>query len=110
MGGLSCRQARSAVVKFTKENVAKVKNQPGNYYFYDCRGTLLYVGWSAILKHRLQSYYQKDDFSAHPTKKVLRSKIHAFTVHYRPKKKAQAVEMKMKGPARYKFMKAGIRR
>ena len=96
--------------EFTKEEVAKVANRPGNYYFYDKYGALLYVGWSAILKHRLQSYYQKDDFSAHPTKKVLRSKIAYFTVHYRPLARAQKVEMKVKAKAPYKFMKAGLRR
>ncbi len=93
--------------EFTKESVAKVENRPGNYYFYGRAGNLLYVGWSSILKHRLQSYYQKDSFKAHPTKRALRPRIAFFSVVYRPLDQAKKVEMRMKSRAPFKFMKAG---
>lgn len=96
--------------RFTKEAVAKVENKPGNYYFYGRTGNLLYVGWSSILKHRLQSYYQKDDFSAHPTKRILRARIMYFSVVYRPLERAKAVEMQVKARAPFKFNKKGARR
>lgn len=96
--------------KFDKETVATVKNKPGNYYLYGQTGNLLYVGWSSILKHRLQSYYQDDDFSEHPTKKMLRTRIRFFSVVYRSLVEAKKIEKRMKSKAPFKFMKAGIRR
>ena len=83
--------------KFNKENIANEPNTGGVYRFYNKDKKLIYVGrasgkWGTKFqrdvphsgryrfgqRHRLQSYYQKDDFSngdGHPTKKSLRPKI-----------------------------------
>ena len=95
---------------FNRENVAKVKNQAGNYYFYGSTGNLLYCGFSAVLRHRLQSYYQKDDFSEHPTKRPLRPRIRFFSVVYRPVAKAKKIDRLMAPRAPFKVMKPGMRR
>lgn len=74
----------------------KINNRPGMYSFYDRNGRRLYVGHSKVLRHRLQSYYQGDDFWEHPTKRILRKKIAYFKVEYLPLKHAMAKERKLK--------------
>jgi len=87
------------LIPFTKDNIAQVPNCGGIYTFYNAWGSPIYVGrtsgakgeaWGNRpseryvygLRHRLQSYYQKDDFSVHKTKHALRREIQYFT--YRP--------------------------
>jgi len=65
-----------------------VPNTPINYKFFDYYGKALYVGATKVGRHRLQSYYQKDDFSAHPTKVQLRKHIHWFQWKLAESKKA----------------------
>ena len=88
---------------FKKEYTYKkhVPNRPGMYAFYDKNGQLLYVGHARRLRHRVQSYHQKDDFRKHPTKRLLRPKIAKFKYIVMPKKKAQEKEKKLKKKARY---------
>ena len=82
--------------KINKENIARIKNKPGIYRIYSCDNKLQYVGTSKILKHRLQSYYQKDDFSVNKTKKALRKKACKFSYHYMPITKARIAEKRIK--------------
>lgn len=99
--------AKISMLKFSKENVAKVLNKSGNYYFYDKNRNPLYLGWSAILRHRIQSYYQVDDFDEHPTKKALRPKIAYFSVIYRPLMEARKVEKLLKRRFPHKHIQTG---
>ena len=84
--------------KLNKENIANLKNKSGMYFINSC-GTNkpIYVGISKVIKHRLQSYYQKDDFTAHPTKKDLRKSACGYTVNYMSLSKAKKQESKLKG-------------
>lgn len=90
-------------LRFIYNNVmkGKIPNRPGMYKFFDNKGGLLYVGHSKKLRHRIQSYYQKDVFSEHPTKKTLRNKIHTFTYETMPRLAAQAKEKRLKQKTRY---------
>ncbi len=82
--------------EFTPENVADVPEAQGLYEFFDENNRLLYVGVSHRLKHRIQSYYQDDDFSEHPTKKSLRSKIAFFRARAMEIDKARVLEAQIK--------------
>jgi excinuclease UvrABC nuclease subunit len=91
--GLHIKDGR--VQKFTKDNIAKVPNVKGGYVFFNANKQKIYTGrasgsigakwgkdeedrWVYGLRHRLQSYYQKDDYGAHPTKQPLRNNIVYF--------------------------------
>ena len=90
--------------KLDKESVSKIKKQTGIYKIFSCDNKLLYVGRSKVLRHRLQSYYQKDDFSVNRTKKPLRKiKCKKFTVRYTNDKKAREIEKKIKGNGKYNY-------
>lgn len=65
---------------FNKKNVSKLDNERGIYKLYDKKKKLLYVGRSKVLKHRLQSYQEEDDWKAHPTKKALSGRIGFFSI------------------------------
>ena len=84
------------MIPLNKENIAKVKNQSGYYKIYNSSGTLVYVGWSNILRHRLQSYYQKDDFSVNRTKRKLRPEAKYFDYVYKPLMEARKTEKRLK--------------
>ena len=84
-----------------KSNVSNVKNKAGIYRIYNKNGTPVYVGSSKILKHRLQSYYQDDDFSVNTTKKALRPDAKKFTYSYMGISKARTLEKKSKKGLRH---------
>jgi len=85
-----------------KDNIKDLKNSPGIYKIFSCDNKLLYVGRSKVLKHRLQSYYQKDDFSINKTKKPLRKfKCKKFIVRYTTDQKAREIESKIKHNGKY---------
>ncbi|RLJ03441.1 MAG: hypothetical protein DRP08_03545 [Candidatus Aenigmatarchaeota archaeon] len=93
----------SRLLRFTKRNVAAVPNKPINYKFFDYYGRTLYMGSTKVGRHRLQSYYQKDCFDAHPTKAGLRALIHYFA--WKPaasKRAALALDRKFKYPYDYR--------
>lgn len=83
--------------------IATVANKPGLYAFFNSRQSMIYVGTSEILRHRLQSYYQQDDFSEHPTKEGLRDKIAYFYVEYMPISKARQLESEIRCKLGYNF-------
>jgi len=85
-----------------KDNIKGLENKSGIYKIYSCDNKLLYVGRSKIMKHRLQSYYQKDDFTVNRTKKPLRKiKCKKFVVRYTTDKKAREIEKKLKKNGRF---------
>ena len=90
-------------LKFKRKNLLKgmIPEKPGIYKFYNKNGKLLYVGHTRKLRHRLQSYLQKDSFKAHPTKKALRPKIDRFYYNVMPEKKARRLEKNGKSKAKY---------
>lgn len=88
---------------FTKENIAKVPNKAGIYYFFDKNQRRIYIGHSKVLKHRLQSYYEMDDFEAHPTKHELRKRIAFFGFKLMPTSKAKPLEKKGKQGCKFNF-------
>jgi len=90
--------------KINKTNIGKIKNKSGIYRIYDNSGSCVYVGSSKILKHRLQSYYQKDDFSVNKTKKELRPYAKKFTYSYMPITKARKIEKQTKKNTRFNFL------
>ncbi len=83
--------------RLDKYNIAKIKDKSGLYQIHTCTGKRpIYVGVSKVLKHRLQSYYQQDDFNAHQTKEPLRQHACKFTYKYMPISQARKLEMKIK--------------
>ena len=80
--------------RLTRSNLVKgkVPNRSGLYYLYNRSGTKVYVGHSKVLRHRLQSYNQKDDFSAHPTKRRLRGSAVFFSYRTMPISKARKID------------------
>jgi hypothetical protein len=93
--------------KLTKENVSKVPRVSGQYTIRNSRGTPIYAGVSkkgeyGNLRHRLQSYYQDDDFKVNRTKRKLRA-VPGKTFSFKkiPIAKARALEKKRK--AKMKF-------
>jgi excinuclease UvrABC nuclease subunit len=91
------------ITRFIKEEIAKVANEPGIYAFFNRSQGIIYVGTSEVLRHRLQSYYQQDDFNAHPTKEELREKIAYFYVEYMPMARARKLEADVKCKLEYNF-------
>ena len=83
--------------KFISKNIAVVPKESGTYELYGSDGKLLYVGVAtkgkyANLRHRLESYKEKDNFSTHPTKKELRPKIKQFSYAVIPISHARRIE------------------
>lgn len=96
----------SKKAKFNKENVATVPDATGVYLFYNSGGTPIYIGRTidrdfSGLRHRLQSYYEKDDFGEHETKKVLRPHIDSFSWKKTTEPQAREIEMKLKQQMRF---------
>ena len=79
-----------------KANVAKVQNRAGIYTIYNESGKREYVGTSKVLRHRLQSYYQDDDFNVNKTKRALRPHAKKFDVQYLPIMRARKKEKGLK--------------
>lgn len=94
-------------VPFTKENIAKVPDKTGVYIFYDKpQAKPIYVGVSmngvhSGLRHRIQSYSEKDDFQEHPTKAKLRPHIHSFRYRITTESGARELEAKLKQGTKY---------
>ena len=80
--------------RFTKANISGEKNKGGVYNLYNSKKERIYTGRASGnvgskfdrgdpdggryrygLKHRLQSYYQKDDPREHPTKVALQGRV-----------------------------------
>lgn len=103
---------------FNKKNVNDLSNCGGNYVFYDKDKKLIYTGitngnkgkkWGEKpdqqyqygLRHRLQSYYQKDDFKVH-NEKTWRNEIKYFDCACEPDKaKRDAIEKRLKKHTKY---------
>ena len=90
---------------FNPNEVAKIQNKSGFYTLYDRNKKPIYYGTSKVIKHRLQSFYQRDDFKVNKTKKVLRGKIKYFEVRYLPIEKARKLERKslINNPPKYNY-------
>ena len=88
---------------FKRDNLLKpvVPNKPGLYKFYDKNGKLIYVGHARKLRHRVQSYHQKDCPKEHASKVPLRPKIKKYEYQVMPRKKAQEREKVLKKKAKY---------
>ena len=87
---------------FNRTNIKKVPTTSGVYLFFSKTGKPIYVGVSkkakyANLRHRLESYNEKDSFSAHPTKKQLRKNIKKFSYEVVPISEARRIEKINKG-------------
>ena len=93
------------VLPWRRESVLKdiIPNQPGIYFFYGPGGQLLYTGHASRLRHRLQSYYQKDCFDTHKTKPDLRRFISYVRFDVMPKKQAMKKENEVKKYALFNF-------
>lgn len=83
--------------RIDKANIENIKNKSGIYKIFSCNGKKpIYVGSSKVLRHRLQSYYQKDDFNVNRTKEPLRPYACKFSHKYMPISKARKLEQKLK--------------
>ncbi len=91
------------ITRFNKEEIANIANMPGLYAFFNRSQGIIYVGTSEVLRHRLQSYYQQDDFDAHPTKEELREKIAYFYAEYMPLAQARKLESEIRCKLEYNF-------
>lgn len=92
--------------RWNKDNVLKgvVPNYSGVYAFFDYTGCFLYVGHSKMLRHRIQSYYQKDCFNEHPTKQQLRKLINSFSYKVMPYMKARQIEKGFKKYSKFNYL------
>jgi excinuclease UvrABC nuclease subunit len=91
----------SHIKPFTKNNIKQIPNVEGIYMFYDENMDKLYVGVSdqrlySGLKHRVESYAEKDDPKEHPTKTELRKKIAFFKIKKEPINQARQEEFELK--------------
>ena len=102
INGLDCQpfnpDAHGKRLRFKRKNLLKgvIPNKAGLYKFYSKKGELLYIGVAKKLRHRVQSYHQKDKFSEHPTKKALRPEIYKYEFKKLPLAKARKIEHKLK--------------
>lgn len=81
--------------KFSPEMIKLLKNNAGIYEMFDKHGNRIYVGVAHRIKHRVESYREKDDFmpvEGHPTKEELRPLIKQFRVKYIPIEEARKHE------------------
>ena len=111
--------------RFTKTNVNGETNQGGVYNFYNKKKERIYTGrasgnvggkWGDSsdggnfrygLKHRLQSYMQKDDPKEHPTKVALRPKIeYYYAKEIQNKKDRRATEKRWKQGNKFNHYKS----
>lgn len=97
---------RSRMLTWNRDNVMKgaIPNHPGYYKFYDKHGRLIYVGVARRLRHRVQSYLQKDCPKTHPTKTTLRPKIHKYAYTRVPLDHARKLEKRLKQRTRYNVL------
>lgn len=96
----------SPQLPFNTENISKVPDKAGVYAYFDSGQKPIYVGVSkngdaSGLRHRIQSYNEKDDFNEHPTKKALRPHIHSFRYKVVSIKEARQIEKNMKQGTKY---------
>jgi len=93
------------MLSWQRKNVLKnrIPNKCGLYEFYDHNGNRIYVGHASKLRHRVQSYMQKDDMNAHPTKEWLRQNIAKYKFRVMPISRAIQIEKKMKQGTKYNF-------
>ena len=102
---ISMPQLRWTKMEWNRGNVLKgiVPNYSGLYAFFDNYNRMLYVGHTKMLRHRIQSYYQEDDFKEHPTKKTLRWHISSFGYIVMPVVKARNIEKQIKHKATFNY-------
>lgn len=91
-------------INLNKSNVSKINNKSGIYKIYDKKGKMVYVGTSKIMRHRLQSYYQKDDYSINRTKRALRPDAKQFTYSYMKIAQARKNEKRIKKNLRHNHL------
>ena len=110
--------------RFTKANINGETNRGGVYNFYNKKRERIYTGrasgnvggkWGDNpdggnfrygLKHRLQSYKQKDDPKEHPTKVALRRDIHSYrTQEIANQAQRRATEKRLKEGNRHNHKK-----
>lgn len=90
--------------EINKYEISKLKNESGYYIIYDKNLKPIYIGISKILKHRLQSYYQKDDYAVNRTKRELRRHSRKFQVFYTNIENAKYQEKKRKMDMRFNYL------
>lgn len=91
--------------RLTRENTSTLKNKSGVYRIYsDDSSKAVYVGSSKQLKHRLQSYHEKDDYNVNRTKRALRPHADKFTYDYVPIKRAREIEKREKKNTRFNYL------
>lgn len=93
-------------ITFNKENISRIPDVTGIYMFMNKDGHPIYVGRShdgpySGLRHRLQSYYEEDDFNEHPTKEKLRPAIHFVKFQKTSESEARKIEEKLKQGLKY---------
>ena len=95
-------------MKLNKKNVSTVPRTSGIYTIRNSHGTGVYVGTAGKgefgnLRHRIQSYYQDDDFSVNKSKRKLRPHAKKFTYRKTSLKNARRLEKKEKKNMRFNF-------
>ena len=76
----------------TNTRKGRIPNKSGSYTLYNKYGTPIYIGHSRRLRHRIQSYHQKDCFRTHPTKARVRRKAVYFSYRQMAIRKARQLE------------------
>ena len=87
---------RTKARRLNRQNTSKLPSTGGVYALKNKHGTIIYLGRTTDLKHRISSYHQKDDFKEHPTKRALRREATHFTYKRMNKLERRAYEKKRK--------------
>lgn len=89
----------SQKLPFDRKIIKLLKNNEGNYEFFNKYGKKIYVGSSEKVKHRVESYAELDDPKVHPTKIPLRKELEdggQFRFRYIPLDQARVHEQRIK--------------
>ncbi|MFH0978629.1 MAG: GIY-YIG nuclease family protein [Candidatus Woesearchaeota archaeon] len=85
------------------EKADRIPNRSGVYSLYDRHKRRVYVGRSRVLRHRLQSYVQKDNLRVHRTKGKLRRTAKYFSYRKMGPKRARTYERRAKRGVRFNY-------
>ena len=58
--------------KYTLEDIKRIPNNPGVYFFYNIRQDIIYVGKAKDLKKRVTSYFNKQNLGSVKTEKMVK--------------------------------------
>ena len=94
-----------AMKRFNQANINGEMNKPGNYRYYNSKGTVIYTGSAIKVRNRLIAlFYGRSDYAKVEGKSTLRANVAYYQVQYLPIAKCREVEKKRKIRYRYNVL------